>query len=176
MSVNGVAAPLVFISDQQINFYVPAGLSGETAQVVVTTPDGESNRFETPLLTHQPAVFFDAGTNLGAILRNNFGNKTDVTPAVPDDFVQIFATGLGPVVSAGRGVFRTASEVTVRIGDRVLTVDAVPFAGLAPGFIGLYQVNARVPADLAPGTYEVRLTVAGQESNTVNMIVGPKPN
>jgi uncharacterized protein (TIGR03437 family) len=176
VSVNGVAAPLVFISDQQVNFYVPAGLSGNTAQVVVRTPDGESNSFETPLFLHQPGVFFDAGTNLGAILRNNFADKTNVTPATPDDFVQIFATGLGPVVPAGRGVFRTASEVTVRMGDRVLATEAVPFAGLAPGFTGLYQVNARVPADLAPGTYSVRLTVGGQDSNEVNMIVGPRPN
>ncbi len=174
--VNGTASPLVFISDQQINFYVPGSVNGDTAMVQVTTPDGGSSVFQTPLLTYQPGIFFDSGTNLGAILRNNFGDKTNVTPAVPGDFVQIFATALGPVVSAGRGVFRTGATVTVKMGDRLLPVESVPFSGLAPGFTGLYQVNARVPDDFAPGTYSVRLIVEGQESNEVNMVVGTKPN
>ncbi|MCW5964765.1 MAG: hypothetical protein KIT83_12055 [Bryobacterales bacterium] len=172
VTVNGAFAPLIFISDQQINFFVPASVSGETAQIIVTTPDGKSNSLISPLAVYQPGVFFDSGTNLGAILRNGFGAKTDIVPALPGGFVQIFATGLGPLVSAGRGVFRTLSTVTVRIGDQVLPPDPGDFAGLAPGFTGLYQVNARIPEDLAPGNYPLRLIVEGQESNEVIVIVG----
>ena len=48
---------------------------------------------------------------------------------------------------------------------------AVPFAGLAPGFAGLYQVNAQVP-ELAPGTAEVVLTINGLASQNVTMAIG----
>lgn len=176
VSINGAAAPLVFVSDLQINFYVPASTSGSTARVVVTTPDGASSAFDTPLAAIQPGVFFDAGSNLGAVLRNNFGSKTNVVPAVPGDFVQIFATGLGPLVPPpGRGLLVTQFPVRVRLGGQLLPENDVPDAGAAPGFVGLYQVNARIPANLPPGTYPLRLIVEGIESNEVNVIVGAAP-
>jgi hypothetical protein len=45
------------------------------------------------------------------------------------------------------------------------------FAGLAPGFPGLYQVNVIVPADLSPGTQPISVTVGGKTSKAVNIAV-----
>ena len=63
----------------------------------------------------------------------------------------------------------TVDTVTVTIGG----VDApVPFAGLAPGFAGLYQVNAVVPAGVTPGNdVPVVLSVSGQDGPPVTMSV-----
>jgi uncharacterized protein (TIGR03437 family) len=48
------------------------------------------------------------------------------------------------------------------------------YAGLAPGFAGLYQINVRVPADVAPGPdVPVRVTAGGVLSNTVTLPVAP---
>jgi uncharacterized protein (TIGR03437 family) len=168
--INGVNAPLIFVSDLQINFYVPPGLSSEDAQILVTSEDGISNEFIGPLLSVQPGIFFDAGTNLGAVLRSGSGVKTDVQPAKPGEFVEIFATGLGPVLPGGRGQpSRTQFPVMATLGGQQIQVD---FSGLAPDFTGLYQVNARIPEGIAPGTYVLRLEVEGETSNEVNIIVG----
>jgi uncharacterized protein (TIGR03437 family) len=45
------------------------------------------------------------------------------------------------------------------------------WAGLAPGFVGLYQVNAQVPATLTTGTHQLQLVVNGAASNTVTFAV-----
>ena len=61
------------------------------------------------------------------------------------------------------------NPVTVNIGGRTFTPD---YAGLTPGFVGLYQVNVRVPADLAAtGDVPVSVSVAGGASNTVTIAV-----
>jgi uncharacterized protein (TIGR03437 family) len=73
------------------------------------------------------------------------------TPAQLEDFISIYATGLGPVntsVVAGEAApFDTPSvllsDVQVAIGD---VFGELQFAGLAPGFVGLYQVNAKIPS------------------------------
>jgi len=49
----------------------------------------------------------------------------------------------------------------------------VSFAGLAPGFVGLWQVNVVVPAGLTQGDYPLTVTVGGQTSNGANVSVTP---
>jgi uncharacterized protein (TIGR03437 family) len=77
-------------------------------------------------------------------------------------YIQIYATGLGAVVGPGGAappadgqlapvspLFNTVATATVTIGG----VNApVPFAGLAPGFVWLYQVNAQVPSNAPVGS------------------------
>ena len=64
---------------------------------------------------------------------------------------------------------RTVDLVNVTIGGVPAQVD---FSGLAPGFAGLYQVNAVVPAGVTPGNdVPVVLSVAGQTSPPVTMAV-----
>jgi uncharacterized protein (TIGR03437 family) len=82
-------------------------------------------------------------------------------PAAPGDTIQIYTTGLGAGTAAGRTLrtgdvppadgsvlYRTVETPRVTIGGRDA---AVGFAGLAPGFAGLYQVNVVVPAGVIAG-------------------------
>ena len=89
--------------------------------------------------------------------------------------IQIFATGLGPVnptvktgeASPSNPPATVTSAVTCTVGG----VSApVQFAGLAPGFVGLYQVNVAIPAGVT-GTVPVVLTQGGVASNTVTIVV-----
>jgi adhesin/invasin len=56
----------------------------------------------------------------------------------------------------------TTNTVTATIGGAPATV---VFAGLAPGFAGLYQVNMLVP-QLSPGRYPLQVSIGGTGSNT----------
>jgi uncharacterized protein (TIGR03437 family) len=58
--------------------------------------------------------------------------------------------------------------VTANIGS---TAAAVSFTGLAPGFIGLVQMNIVVPATLAAGVYPLSVTIDGQTSNSATIAV-----
>ena len=62
---------------------------------------------------------------------------------------------------------RAVIPVEVRIGDRPATIQ---FAGLAPGFVGLYQVNVEIPQGVAPGSsVPLVLIQNGVRSNTVTL-------
>lgn len=98
-------------------------------------------------------------------------------PAAAGDFVVIYCTGLGevtPALTAGTPapldhLSPTVNPVTVTIGG---VTAAVQFAGLTPGFAGLYQVNAIVPAGVTPGaSVVVSIAEAGQVSSPVTMAV-----
>ena len=77
----------------------------------------------------------------------------------------IYATGLGAVTQSGQFSV-TKAPVTVVLNGTELPA---AFAGLAPGFIGLYQVNVLIPAATPPGLgIPLSLKVGGQVSNTVS--------
>ena len=66
---------------------------------------------------------------------------------------------------------RTSATPQVTIGGVPATVT---FSGLAPDFVGEYQVNALVPATVAAGNaVPVAITIGGAASNTVTIVVGP---
>jgi uncharacterized protein (TIGR03437 family) len=98
-------------------------------------------------------------------------------PVAAEDVIIIYCSGLGrvdPPVEAGQAaplelLSRTVLPVTLRIGGIIADTS---FAGLAPGFSGLYQINATVPAGVAAGdAVPVVVEVAGQQSPEVTMAV-----
>jgi hypothetical protein len=85
-----------------------------------------------------------------------YGDGLRSRPARPNDRVIIWAIGMGPVnppQPAGRSVasLNSLGAFALRFGDRTV---ATEYSGLAPGYIGLYQINAVIP-DLPPGDYEI---------------------
>ena len=93
-------------------------------------------------------------------------------PAAGGEVLEIFATGLGPVSNTqADGV---ATPVNTLSSDQIIPrviisgVDAkVLFAGLAPGFVGLYQMNVVVPSNLASGPATVVIAVGPLFGNPV---------
>ncbi|HXJ40577.1 MAG TPA: hypothetical protein VNH18_14960, partial [Bryobacteraceae bacterium] len=99
------------------------------------------------------------------------------TPAQRGGYIAIFCTGLGPVtnqpasgtIAPSVPLARTSATPTVSIGGSVATVS---YAGLAPGLVGLYQVNAIVPGAISVGAgVPVVITIGGVVSNTVTIAV-----
>jgi uncharacterized protein (TIGR03437 family) len=154
--LNGTAVPLLYVSDNQINFYVPAGLPLGKATLTLKTPSA-SVLYSVNVVEEQPGIF------PGAILRAGTAINATTSPVRPGDFLEIYCTGLGPTRNAG-GLAVTAVTPTVFVG----TVPIKPvFSGLTPGYQGLYQINVKLPDTLAPGSYGVILSSGTAHSNEV---------
>jgi uncharacterized protein (TIGR03437 family) len=175
VTVNGTPAPIFAVDSvngqQQINFQVPWATQS-IAKIQVTNRGASSPLVLTPVQVSQPAIFnYSAGGDVfGAILHSNFKLADTADPATPGETVLIYCTGLGYVVAPlpANGVAATGQPTmnapTVTIGGANAPVS---FSGLAPGYVGLYQVNAQVPTGLAAGNQPVIITIAGFMSKSV---------
>ena len=172
--INGRAVGLLFLSDRQINFVAPPDLATGDAEIVVTigspsAPDA-TPAVRVPVRAVDPGIFFQAGTGLGAILVGGTGKTTIERAAYEGDVLEIYCTGLGALrPNPQNGLTETVARPRVLVGGREADV---LFSGSAPGFPGLYQVNARVPGGLAAGSQPLTMLVDGPASNEVQVVVG----
>jgi uncharacterized protein (TIGR03437 family) len=182
--VGGEAIPLQVVSAGQINAVLPYDLPLGVPQQVIVAQGGAYSMPETVVLTAaEPSVFTlnQSGQGQGAIVVVKPSDVEFVNgpanPASAGDTLVIYCTGLGivsPLVPAQLAaplspLSRTTNPVTVTIGG--ISVRA-SFAGLAPGFVGLYQVNATVPTGVAPGAnVPVVVSAAGATSVPVTVAI-----
>jgi uncharacterized protein (TIGR03437 family) len=110
-----------------------------------------------------PAIFVLTSTQAAVVNQDGTLNNS-LSPVRRGQVLILFATGLGAVNTDG-ALARTLEPVTVILNGTELTP---AFAGLAPGYVGLYQVNVQLPAGQAPGL-DVPLSIrqAGVDSNPV---------
>ena len=194
--VNGIPAPLFFVSPGQINFQVPYSLSAgslNTVQVVASGTQG--NLRALPVNGNSPRLLTKIGA-YGAIVNaadNSLAVPSTIKDAVfathpskPGDVIVIYGIGFGqtsPLAMEGQASnsgsaaspLQIIRNVTVTFGGgfsgRASTV--VPsFVGLTPTAAGLYQVNVTVPADTTLGpAVPVSIVVNGVQSNAVNLAI-----
>jgi uncharacterized protein (TIGR03437 family) len=124
-----------------------------------------------PVLAAQPGIFNYnvGGTTFGAILHSNFQLADTAHPATQGETVLIYCTGLGQVSSPPAAGTAANGQTTVAVATVTMggVSAVVSFSGLAPGFVGLYQVNAVVPSGVASGNQPVVISEGGSSSNSV---------
>jgi len=181
-SAGSVQGRLLFVSPSQINFQVPPGIAvGTSLAVQLTKPDGSSLLTIATFVASAPGIFTLPmnGQGQGAVLNQDNTVNFGTNPARRGSVIQIFATGAGettPALAAGEAapaggnpLVLTKVQPTVTIGGKNAKVQ---FSGMAPGFVGLWQINAEVPADVTPGmALPLVITAAGAQSNTVTIAV-----
>jgi uncharacterized protein (TIGR03437 family) len=127
-----------------------------------------------------PGIFTQnaSGGGPGAILDASYQLVTASNPVTAGTgFIQIYCTGLGAVTNQPRdGAVAPASPLAETTAAPVVTIGGVTvpvyYSGLAPGFVGLYQVNAGLPANIPAGeAVPVVVTIGGVASNTVTIAV-----
>ena len=160
LTVNGIAVPMLFVSSQQINGQLPFNVDGN-AVMTLRTPGGISDNFNFSILPAAPSIFRSgtAGpqTGLATVIRADNGLLvTPTNPIHPSDTVIIYATGLGrtsPPLDAGLPA--PSDPLTSALIAPAVTLGGVPlnvtFAGLVPGQVGVYQINATVPGGVPLG-------------------------
>jgi uncharacterized protein (TIGR03437 family) len=179
----GEQLPLQFAANGQVNAIVPYDVPPNTTQqVIVMNGPAISIPQSVVIAPAQPAVFtYTSGTGAAIVVGvKGDGTQYDVDanhPLSAGDAAVIYCAGLGPVsppVPAGSAaslttLSYTTNPVTVSIGGQSVQPF---FAGLAPGFAGLYQANIIVPTGITPGSaVPLIITEAGQSSAPVTVAV-----
>jgi adhesin/invasin len=167
--VNGIAAPLYFVSPSQINFQMPSATVPGSVPIVVTTNVGSSSGLTSTVTPIQPGLFIYPNLRAKA-LNQDLTLHTPQTPIGAGEFVVLYLTGLGPTTPAvPDGQPAPANPLAYVNGVVQATIGGLPatvsFAGLTPGLAGLFQVNAQVPSGLLPGDQPVFVSVNGVPSN-----------
>jgi uncharacterized protein (TIGR03437 family) len=180
VTFDGVAAPIYYVSDRVVSVQAPTSLNtGALTRIQVANSSGSSLAVPLIASTANPGVFtYEAGGGGQAKAINQDGTPNgdgsilgSDTPAPPGSVIQVYTTGLGavtPAVAAGTPtpvspLSTAVLPVTASIAGRTATV---LFAGLAPGTIGVYQVNIVVPMSAPSGADRLVLYVDGIGSQT----------
>jgi uncharacterized protein (TIGR03437 family) len=162
VSVNGTLAPLSFVSPGQINLILPNEIDPSNvfyATFQVTNNNSPSNSVTVYTNFSAPGVFSLQGTGYGpgAIEHANGTVVTSASPAQVGETVVAFVNGLGATSPAAiDGQAASSSTLSTVNDDVAVFVDGVEanvtFAGLTPGFAGLYQINAQIPSGVSNGS------------------------
>ena len=172
--VNGFEAPLQFVSPTQLNLQIPweVGLGNGNAPFTVMLRGASmrgvrpgspvsgtfTNTVTAPIGVYSPGIYAIAHLD---------GTPVAARPVRAGDILVIYANGLGPVsnrpasggISSSTPLSETAQAPSVTIGGQPARV---LFSGLAPDYVGAYQVNVQAPSGVTPGSAAV-LVSAGTE-------------
>ena len=184
-------APIFAAFPGQLNVQIPQELAGAMSATVQVTVNGQVSPPQTvPLGPTSPGIFTipAGGTGQGAIQIASSNPPTFAAPqgSIPGvserpanigESLTIFCTGLGAVMNPpatgapapGNPPRETVTKPQVLIGGVSATVS---FSGLAPGFVGLYQVNVQIPTGVpSGGAVPLVINMGGINSNTVTVAI-----
>ncbi|PWU09449.1 MAG: hypothetical protein C5B51_06225 [Terriglobia bacterium] len=174
LTVNGVPMPIIFVSASQINGQLPFNVDG-SATMTLRTPGGISDNFYFGIQPAAPSIFRSGSagpvTGLATVLRAvNNQLVTPSNPLHPGDEITIYATGLGrtsPPVDSGLPAPSDPLPAAIIVPSVTLGGVAmnISYAGLTPGEVGVYQINATVPPK-APQGMDIPLVVSQGGAST----------
>jgi adhesin/invasin len=169
--VNGAAVPLFYVSPGQINFQMPSTTPIGTPQVVVDTGllQATSSGYPAALSFVDPGLFVTPDKRASA-LNQDLSIHTAATPQPAGALILLYLTGNGLLTPPlPDGTAAPSSPLSPIGGTTQVTIGGktavVMYAGEAPGFAGLSQINAVIPVDLAPGDQPVFVSISGLASN-----------
>jgi uncharacterized protein (TIGR03437 family) len=170
--IDGIAAPLYYVSSTQIAAIVPFAASQYSFATIQVKNNGVNSNIITEFMNPaEPGVFTNPADGVGIAAADRYdangnfkGIVSEKNPAEPGDTIALFVTGLGQVFppstdgapgssSSLNYLINYPNSLTVEINDSAgnSTSAAVNYAGLAPGLTGLYQINFTVPSGVASG-------------------------
>jgi uncharacterized protein (TIGR03437 family) len=191
---DNVAAALFYVGAGQINLQVPSACPMGSPRVAVRTADtAELIAGTTVAVAVASPGFFTMsqnGTGQGAVLNQDGTLNSASNPAVKGSVIQLYGTGQGAVspavadgapapssppattvavpTSDGNTCLNSQPSVCIAIGS---TFGDIQFSGLAPGAVGLWQLNVKIPTDALSGAVPVRAVIDGAPSNIVTVSI-----
>jgi len=170
---DGVAAPIVGVTNGQVNVMVPYGIAGRaTTGVQVSYLGVTSTAISYNVTSAVPGIYTlnQTGSGQGAILNADYTVADVNHPAAAGSIVQVYMTGEG-VTSPPSITGQQAVSLNKPVLGVTATINGVPAAvkyyGSAPGLIyGVMQVNVEVPANMTSGANSLVITVGSANSQT----------
>jgi uncharacterized protein (TIGR03437 family) len=174
--LNDRALPLYFVSPGQINFFIPMdiGNSGTAELQVVRKSAGQIlGASMVPLARVAPSLFIQGESDEGSVAATN-QDGTINTPAnaiARGQILTLYGTGLGFVPDAPpegtppSGALPGSEQVLVLIGTRFVDPPDIQYFGLAPGLVGVYQINVKIPDYVLPSA-AVDVVVQSRSTNS----------
>lgn len=184
--VDGQPAPIYFVSPMQINFLMPndAPTSGLVeAQVLRPSTLQILAASQVQMGVASPAFFTipPVGTGQIAALNQDYSVNSPTNPAKVGEVVMLFGTGAGHIPGAppdgemASGLTPTPVLPRVFVNSRFIEgADNIPYSGLAPGLVGVWQINIKIPDFVPPGNIVIIILmndVPSGDPNTPGRIV-----
>jgi uncharacterized protein (TIGR03437 family) len=189
-----LASPLFYFGARQANFQVPSNTPLGAQRIAVRAADTGELIAGGTLLTASasPGIFTIAQSGAGqaAALNRDLSVNSSSNPAAPGATIVLYGTGQGQVspalpdalpapsaplsntvavpTSDGRTCVTSQPSMCVAVGSAFA---AVTYSGLAPGLVGVWQINATLPANTPSGAVPVRVLINGTASNIVTIAV-----
>jgi uncharacterized protein (TIGR03437 family) len=169
-SVNGLAAPILYVSPSLVNIQIPFG-AGAGPAVLGINNNGQIAGFQFQMAPSAPGILSDVN-----------GHAVPATQVSPGDVTTIFLTGAGdvpplpslaipaPTTDDPASLPKPVLPVNVTVGGLPARIQ---FASLAPGTVGIAQVAFVIPPSVPPGEQPVVVTVGDAPSPPVNLTVRP---
>ncbi len=176
VSINGTPAPLLFVSATQINAQAPLETALGTAALIVQNGALQSEPAKVEVTAVAPGILaLPGGSHALAVNYPGGALNGSQDPVHPGEYVVLYLTGQGlvdhPVANGAESPADPLSlplaTVRAKLGGKPAVV---AFAGLAPGFVGLLQLNLLVP-DTPGGEQPLEVTVGGVAANTTTLSV-----
>ena len=162
VTVGGTQAPLFYVSPGQVNMQIPFGLKGSSVSLKAGPGTATSSEVTVPLAATCPGVFFyDDGQSpfRGVVLHADYVLVTASKPARLGETVLIYLTGLGELSPAATTGAANPESPPGKALDPAIVVYfggeaalGVAFAGGAPRFAGLNQINVTIPFSAPTGS------------------------
>jgi trimeric autotransporter adhesin len=179
VTVGGQPAYIDYISSGQVNVQVPSNVSAGTQQLVLSNESGTTSAYSVTVNATEPGFWapptFKIGGKqyLGAqssdfksyILPKGAVSGLTSEPASPGDTIILYGVGFGkvtPSTPAGQivsGLNALTSDFQISFGG--VPAPSISYAGLAPGYVGLYQFDVVVPTVPAGSAVPVTFTLGG---------------
>lgn len=178
--VNGTPVPLFFASPGQINFQMPFELQGQTsAELKVSVLGITTPPVTIPLAAAAPGLFTVSQDGKGFVVALHGTDNTPITaqsPARAGETIVVYGTGLGrvsPTVASGAASPSSPAATTQTAATATIGTNSarVVFSGLAPGFVGLYQINIEIPSATPAADVPLTVSIGGANSNLVTLPV-----
>ncbi len=181
LTVNGLPMPILFVSPNQVNAQIPFQTVGNVT-LILRTPGGTSDNYNLQILPGAPSVFMvdvpGQSAAVPAVIRNDDGGLvTDSHPIhrKSNTAVIIYGTGLGQTAPAVQsGMPSPLSPLAVALHQPTVTLGGVQlpliYYGLAPGEVGVNQINVSVPSNVPVG-FENLVISQGGSSTTITVRV-----
>jgi uncharacterized protein (TIGR03437 family) len=171
VTMNGIAAPLYYVSPSQLNIQVPYEIAAGSTVSVVVNNNGQTATSSFSASAAAPGIFTDAN---GAVV--------PIKTAAPGQAISLYITGAGavsPSIATGFAppTGTAASSLPVPEQGAQVTIGSenapIQFIGNPVGLVGVVQINCLVPNTAPAGAQSVVVNIGGVLSVPATLTVTP---